>query len=89
MVMLGRKFSAPRKAEVEQWKKVRALVEHGFFFQSVYTQSETQSKVAVSYPKRLTDVPAFVAEFGSQAAPPPQPVRASASGVKRERNRGA
>ena len=38
MVMLSRKFSAPRMTDVEQWRKVEFLVSHGFRFQSMHEQ---------------------------------------------------
>ena len=88
MVMLSRKFSAPRKHEIEQWKKVQVLVEHGFLFQSVYAQSEGGGAVTVPYPKRLADVAAFVAEYQGQAGPRPPAAWGSAHGVKRASKSG-
>ena len=68
--MLGRKFHAPKSTDVAQWRKVQLLVEHGFFFDSVYRATELGRKVAVPYPRTLAEVPAFVAEFKSQAHQP-------------------
>ena len=74
LVLLGRKFHNPKSTDIPQWKKVQALVECGFFFDPVYRATETGAKVAVPYPRTQAEVPAFVAEFKSQARQP-QPVR--------------
>ncbi len=66
--MLNRKFSTPKKRDTEQWAKVRQLVEHGFYFFSVYRFGENGEKVPVPYPNRLSEVPHFVAEFREQSA---------------------
>jgi hypothetical protein len=68
MVMLDRKFSAPKRRDSEQWAKVKLLVEHGFYFFSVYQVGENGKKVPVPYPNRLSEVPHFVAEFREQSA---------------------
>jgi hypothetical protein len=68
MVMLNRKFSAPRQRDKEQWAKVRQLVEHGFYFFSVYQLGEDGKKTPVPYPARLSEVPHFIAEFREQSA---------------------
>jgi hypothetical protein len=65
--MLGRKFHAPRTSQIAQWKKVSALVNYGFRFESVYRDLPSGERVSVPYPERLSGVPAFVAEFKSQA----------------------
>jgi hypothetical protein len=74
MTTLGRKFHTPKTGDRAQWKKVHVLVEHGFTFDSVYRATESGGKVAVPYPRTLAEVPAFVAEFQSQARTP-TPVR--------------
>lgn len=74
LVTLGRKFHTPKSTDVAQWRKVQLLVEQGFFFESVYRATESGGHVAVPYPRTLAEVPAFVAEFQSQAMRP-QPVR--------------
>lgn len=61
-IALNRKFKAPASDDVEQWKKVRFLVEHGFRFQSVYENKET-----VPYPASLREAKAFVERYRSQA----------------------
>ena len=68
MVMLNRKFSAPKKSDAEQWAKVRQLVEHGFYFFSVYKVGENGEKNTVPYPARLSEVPHFATEFREQSA---------------------
>ena len=79
MVILGRKFHTPRLNDREQWKKVELLVNHGFRFESVYRATEFGGKVAVPYPRRLSEVPTFVAEFRGQALQP-EPLRPNDSG---------
>ncbi len=74
LVTLGRKFHAPKSTDLAQWRKVQLLVEHGFFFDSVYRATESGGKVAVPYPRTVGEVPAFVAEFKPQAQRP-QPTR--------------
>ena len=68
MIMLNRKFSAPRKRDAEQWTKGRRLVEHGFYFFSVYRVGENGKKLQVPYPARLSEVSDFVTEFREQSA---------------------
>ena len=80
LVKLGRKFHTPKSTDVAQWRKVQLLVEHGFFFESVYRVTESGGQVAVPYPRTLAEVPAFVAEFKSQAHLP-QPVRLNQAGT--------
>jgi hypothetical protein len=57
MVMLSRKFSAPRMIDVEQWRKVEFLVSHGFRFQSI---REQPSGSLVDYPATLAEAKLFV-----------------------------
>ncbi|WP_269629817.1 hypothetical protein [Pelomonas sp. BJYL3] len=70
MEMLSRKFSAPRSADVAQWKKVQFLVEHGFRFYSVYRPSESGGKQSVRYPATLEQAKAFVLAFREHAHQP-------------------
>ncbi|WP_377303202.1 hypothetical protein [Piscinibacterium candidicorallinum] len=67
MTMLGRKFHAPRKTDIAQWKKVKYLAEHGFLFQSFYQESALGGMQVVPYPRTLREVPAFVATYSDQA----------------------
>jgi hypothetical protein len=69
MVMLGRKFRSPKTSDIAQWKKVQALVERGFYFQSVYRATPEGGKRAVPYPRTLREVTVFAQEFVEQAAP--------------------
>ena len=57
MVMLSRKFSAPRMTDVEQWRKVEFLVSHGFRFQSIHEQP---SGSLVDYPATMAEAKLFV-----------------------------
>lgn len=67
MTMLGRKFHAPKKTDLHQWKKVQYLAERGFLFQSVYKQTPEGGKQVVPYPRTLKEAPAFVAIYATQA----------------------
>ncbi len=46
---LTRKFRPPKRSDVKQWRKVEALVRHGFLFWSL----------SEPYPETLQEVPAF------------------------------
>jgi hypothetical protein len=52
---LTRKFKPPRQADVKQWRKVEALVRHGFLFWSV----------GEPYPETLAEVEAFAARHAA------------------------
>jgi len=69
--MLNRKFSAPKATDLRQWRKVALLVEHGFVFHSVYRSTPDGRHTRAAYPKNLAEVPAFAAEFASQAIAKP------------------
>jgi DNA-directed RNA polymerase subunit RPC12/RpoP len=69
MVMLSRKFSAPRAKDIVQWRKVKYLVDNGFRFYSVYQITEGGGQHAVRYPATLQEAEAFVQKFKSQVAP--------------------
>lgn len=49
---MGRSFKAPKKTDIQQWKKVRLLYAHGFRF--------TGSGAHPPLPERLQDVVTFV-----------------------------
>jgi hypothetical protein len=70
MEMLSRKFSAPRSADIAQWKKVQFLVEHGFRFYSVYEATASGGKQSVRYPSTLEEAKDFVVVFREQARLP-------------------
>lgn len=53
---MGRSFSAPRKTDLEQWKKVQTLYAYGFRFFSYRSFPN-----APRLPDRLRDVESFVA----------------------------
>lgn len=54
---MGRAFKAPKKVDLEQWKKVDALWRAGFRF-----LSHTRWRTVQPYPERLKDVDAFIRE---------------------------
>lgn len=65
LVMLSRKFSAPRSHDAAQWEKIRFLIEHGFRFYSVYEPS-CGGMTAVRYPATLAEAKHFVQKFSPQ-----------------------
>jgi DNA-directed RNA polymerase subunit RPC12/RpoP len=67
MVRLSRKFSASTATDTVQWKKVQFLVEHGFFFQSIYEPTESGGQQRTSYPTTYEQAKEFVVAFKSQA----------------------
>jgi hypothetical protein len=67
MLMVDKKFAAPKMADVPQWKKVQYLIEHGFFFQSVYAPIAPGVSLRVKYPKTLAEAKRFVIEHQAQA----------------------
>jgi len=52
---LTRKFTPPARSNVAQWRKVEALVRHGFLFWSL----------GEPYPQTLKEVDAFAARYAS------------------------
>jgi hypothetical protein len=69
MVRLSRKFSAPKSSNVQQWGKVRYLVENGFLFYSASEMVGPFASKRVSYPRTLQEAKLFVERFKSQATP--------------------
>jgi hypothetical protein len=61
------RFRAPKKSDIQQWKKVKFLFEHGFFFQRVYKQIGRGTYASVRYPRDLAEAKVFVTEFKKQA----------------------
>jgi hypothetical protein len=52
---MGRSFTAPKKADVEQWKKVAALWNAGFRFHSYRSHPDAEK-----LPEKLRDVADFL-----------------------------
>jgi hypothetical protein len=63
MVMLSRKFSAPKMTDVDQWRKVEYLVSHGFRFQSIHEQTNGS---LIRYPATLAEAKLFVEEYAGR-----------------------
>jgi hypothetical protein len=64
-VNLGRHFKPPAHDDLEQWRKVRFLVEQGFAFQHVYDHA--RGGRLVPYPKTLRQARAFVKKYQDYA----------------------
>ena len=69
-IRLHPKFKAPRKNDLKQWQKVQFLVEHGFFFDSVYHQNKL-----VQYPKSLREAREFVKRYAEHVTARTTPPR--------------
>ncbi|WP_367155976.1 hypothetical protein [Methylomonas sp. HYX-M1] len=67
LIEVNRKFSAPKTADKAQWEKVKYLVEHGFFFHSVYERREDGGYYKISYPESLDEAKDFVIRYKEQA----------------------
>src|SRR5258708_35995303 len=59
-VRLSRKFKAPKKDDLKQWEKVRFLVDHGFYFDSLQ---------AAAYPETIAEAREFVKRHAIHANP--------------------
>ncbi|PWF55779.1 hypothetical protein [Massilia glaciei] len=68
MVMLGRKFSAPKSKDTAQWEKINLLVAHGFRFYAVYEPSHWGGMRVVEYPNTLAEARLFVVKYASAVA---------------------
>lgn len=60
MTLLNEKFKAPRKEDTAQWEIVKLLVDHGFFYQSVF---DPISGEKVPYPRTRRDAEAFIEKY--------------------------
>jgi DNA-directed RNA polymerase subunit RPC12/RpoP len=65
----SRKFKPPKRSDLEQWKKVRFLLEHGFRFFSVRDDTGAYTR----YPATLAEAREFVQKFRDQAWEPIAP----------------
>ena len=59
MRMMGRHFKAPRKRDLDGWRKVERLYDAGLRF--------WDSKTGHAYPKRNSEVDAFLAELREES----------------------
>ena len=57
MSLMGKAFRSPKKENLEQWEKAKLLVGNGFLFH----------KNGGARPKRLKDVPGFLADMKNRA----------------------
>lgn len=65
-VQMDIRFKPPKKSDIQQWKKVKFLVEHGFYFQKIY-RKENDLWCRERYPQTLEQAKEFVIEFKDQA----------------------
>ena len=59
MVILNRKFSAPKMSDIGQWRKVEFLVNKGFRFQSIHEADGS----LVKYPESMTEARKFAERY--------------------------
>ena len=62
---LGRNFKPPKKSDIKQWEKIKYLISHGFFFQKIRT--EPNSNDSIPYPKTLEEAKEFVIKYKDYA----------------------
>ncbi len=61
MINLGRHFKAPKKSDLNQWKKVKYLADYGFVFQKI--RINKNSYESIPYPKTLSEAKEFVIKY--------------------------
>jgi predicted amidophosphoribosyltransferase len=59
LTLLSRKFSAPPKTDIEEWKVVEYLVSQGFRYHSIHIENGQQAK----YPKTMREAVEFAHAF--------------------------
>ena len=64
---LGRHFKAPKRTDLQQWKKIEFLLQHGFRFQKIRTSSHHHD--TVPYPQTLAQAREFVLKYKQYAVP--------------------
>lgn len=62
---LGRHFKPPKKTDKRQWEKVKFLFEHGFRFQKIRVNPESND--TVPYPETLEQAKEFVVKYKEYA----------------------
>lgn len=65
-VNLGRHFKPPKTSDIEQWKKVKFLFDHGFHFQKIPVFDPNNSHIiigSVPYPDTLEQAKEFVKKY--------------------------
>lgn len=73
MIILPHRFRPPKRTELNKWKTVKFLVEHGFRFQHIYKDIKQKLNSTVSYenlvpyPENLRDAKDFVERYKQQA----------------------
>ena len=58
-VQVSQKFKPPRDADIQQWDKVRLLLEHGFRFHSIRDRDGCE----IAYPANLREAKEWVVKF--------------------------
>ena len=78
---MGRHFKAPRATDLDQWEKVRFLIENGFPFHRIYDKRRGGGIVA--YPKTLTEAKGFVRKYSDYAIRPNNQLQQTAQPTRR------
>jgi len=81
MINLGKDFKAPKQGDVEQWKKVQLLYQHGYTFHSCGCGGPGPR------PEKLREVEAFVQEQARLRAELDREQRLAAEAAERNRKR--
>ena len=66
------RFKPPKKDDINAWKVVTFLYNHGFVYQHIYEDMSNsrdldQNRDYVTYPSSITDAKEFVVKYGAQA----------------------
>ena len=59
MVELSRKFKAPKKNNLEEWRVIEILVKAGFTYQTIYIGNGQLAE----YPRKVKDTEAFIKAY--------------------------
>ena len=76
MIYLPHRFRPPKKSDGKKWEVVRFFIEHRFYYQHIYNNSDISVKDyhkrenLVEYPNNMNDAKEFVEKYKSQARKP-------------------
>jgi hypothetical protein len=65
MIELSRKFKAPKKDDIDQWDKIKILIDHGFRFYTIYEKIEPNGYQSVDYPSTKKEAVEFVKKYNA------------------------
>lgn len=63
LIVLSRKFKAPKKSNIEEWKVIEFIVKSGFTYHTIHFKNGQQAK----YPKTMNEAKEFVIRYRNSA----------------------